>query len=151
MTHRFQGLSQTAQAVPTSELRDGIYLVRVDKVQYRWHVRKPCYLLQLSVLEPQAFGGQVISGRLYCTTKALWKLGWFLRDFGYDVERLGRDEVDEKAIVGLRGVTKITQTVIHGALLLGFDGFAPASQWPALAPAGVSTVSSVASASEAQP
>jgi len=148
MTHRFQGLSQTAQAVPTSELRDGIYLVRVDKVQYRWHVRKPCYLLRLSVLEPYAFAGQVISGRLYCTTKALWKLGWFLRDFGYDVERLGRDEVDEKAIVGLRGVTKITHTVIHGALLLNFDGFAPASQWPEQSPA---TLSSIMPVPEARP
>ena len=29
--------------------------------------------------------------------KALWKLDWFLRDFGYDTELLGRDEVDESS------------------------------------------------------
>ena len=33
---------------------------------------------------------------LYCTPKALWKLSWFLRDFGYDTELLGRDEIDER-------------------------------------------------------
>ena len=27
-------------------------------------------------------------GRLYCTAKAMWKLGWFLRDFLYDPELL---------------------------------------------------------------
>jgi hypothetical protein len=41
------------------------------------------------------------SGRLLCTAKALWKLGWFLRDFTHDPELLGRDEVDEKPCRGL--------------------------------------------------
>ena len=52
MTHRFQGLNQTARTVASGELPDGIYLVRAEKVQYRWHVRKPFYFLRLSVLEP---------------------------------------------------------------------------------------------------
>ena len=133
MTHRFQGLNQTAHVVQ-DELSDGIYLVRVDKAQYRWQARKPFYLFWLSVLEPREFIGQVISGRLYCTGRALWKLGWFLRDFGYDTELLGRDEVDEKAIVGLRGVVKISHTVVNGTSLLNFDGFARASQWQELSP-----------------
>ena len=150
MTHRFQGLNHTAQAVPTSELPVGICLVRVDKVQYRLHVRQPFYLLRLSVLEPHAFAGQVISGRLYCTAKALWKLGWFLRDFGYDRERLNRDEVEERAIIGLCGIVKIRYTVVHGTSLVNLDGFAPASQWPELAP-GISNVPSVMPVSEAQP
>jgi len=134
MTRRFQGLNQTAKTSAT-ELPDGLYLVRVGKAQYRWHASKPFYLLRLVVLEPQAFAGQFISGRLYCTAKALWKLGWFLRDFAYDADLLGHDEVDEKAMLGLRGVVKISHTVVNGACLLNFDGFAPASQWPELAPA----------------
>jgi hypothetical protein len=73
--------------------------------------------------------GHIISGRLYCTAKALWRLGWFLRDFTYDPELLGRDEVDEKAMPGLNGVVKISQTVVNGTTLTNFDGFAPASQW----------------------
>ena len=44
------------------------------------------------------FAGRMISGRLYCTAKAMWKLGWFLRDFLYDPELFRRDEVDEKAL-----------------------------------------------------
>jgi len=138
MTHRFQGLNQTAQAAPAGELPDGVYLVQVDKAQYRWHARKPSYLLRLSLLEPHEFAGQVISGRLYCTAKTLWKLGWFLRDFSYDTELLGRDEVDERTLVGLRGVVKISHTVVNGTSLLNFDGFAPASQWPELSPVSVS-------------
>ncbi len=149
MTHRFQGLNQTARTVASGELPDGIYLVRAEKVQYRWHVRKPFYFLRLSVLEPTAFAGQVISGRLYCTPKALWKLGWFLRDFGYDAELLGRDEVEEKAIVGLRGVVKISHTVIHGTSQLDFEGFASASQWPQLSPS-ISHPRPVVSVSEVQ-
>ena len=138
MTHRFQGLNQTAQAGPAGELPDGIYLVQVDKAQYRWHARKPSYLLRLSLLEPREFAGQVISSRLYCTAKTLWKLGWFLRDFSYDTELLGRDEVDERTLVGLRGVVKVSRTVVNGTSLLNFDGFAPASQWPELSPVSVS-------------
>ena len=51
------------------------------------------YILRLSVLEPRELAGRIISGRLYCTPKALWKLGWFLRDFVYDADLLGRDEM----------------------------------------------------------
>jgi hypothetical protein len=129
MTRRFQGLGQTI-ATSEHEVPDGVYLVRVEKAQYRWHAQKPFYSLRLSVLEPEALHGHIISGRLYCSAKALWKLGWFLRDFTYDPELLGRDEVDQKAIPGLSGVVKISRTVVNGAALSKFDGFAPASQWP---------------------
>jgi len=128
MTRRFQGLGQTA-ATSEREVPDGVYLVRVEKAQYHWHAQKPFYSLRLSVLEPHELNGHVISGRLYCTAKALWKLGWFLRDFNYDPQLLGRDEVDEKSMPGLSGVVKISHTVVNGAILINFDGFAPASQW----------------------
>jgi hypothetical protein len=59
----------------------------------------------------------------------MWKLGWFLRDFVYDTELLARDEVEEKALQGLRGIVKISHTVVNGRSCLNLDGFAPASQW----------------------
>ena len=86
-------------------------------------------------------------GLLYCTPKALWKLNWFLRDFGYDTELLSRDEIDDKNLMGLRGVVKINRAVVNGTSLLNFDGFAPASQWEELsvnASAGSSGRSEVA-------
>jgi hypothetical protein len=78
----------------------------------------------LAIPEPQRFAGHVISSRLYCSPKALWKLNWFLRDFGYDAELRERDEVDEKQLVGLRGVIKISHIAFNGSSLLRFDGFA---------------------------
>jgi hypothetical protein len=106
--------------------------VRVDRAQYHWHAQKPFYILRLAILEPHELAGRIVSGRLYCTSKALWKLGWFLRDFLYDPELLGREEVDEKALSGLRGVVKISHSTVNGTSLLNFDGFAPASQWEEL-------------------
>ena len=100
--------------------------------QHRWHAQKPFYVLRLSVLEPKPFAGRSIVGRLYCTPKAMWKLGWFLRDFLYDPELLTRDEIDEHALRGLVGVVKISHTVVNGVSLVNFDGFAPASQWEEL-------------------
>ncbi len=137
MTRRFQGLGQTA-AISEQGVPDGVYLVRVEKAQYRWHAQKPFYFLRLSVVESQEFAGRQISGRLYCTAKAMWKLGWFLRDFTYDPELLGRDEVDEKAMPGLSGVVKISHTVVNGVTLTSFDGFAPASQWQELSSPSIS-------------
>jgi hypothetical protein len=110
-------------------VEDGIYLVRVERAQHRWHAQKPYYLIRLSVLEPRQFAGHSITGRIYCTAKALWKLNWFLRDFGYDPELLGRDEIDDKSLVGLRGVVKISRAVLNGTSLLNLDSFAPAQQW----------------------
>ncbi len=45
---------------------------------------------------------------------------------------LGREEVDEKALVGLRGVVKLSHVVTNGTSLRNLDGFAPASQWEEL-------------------
>ena len=133
MKRRFEGLREAARS-SSDEVPDGLFLVRVEHVQYRWHAQKPFYGLQFSFLEPQEFAGRVISGRLYCTSRALWKLSWFLRDFGYDTELFGRDEIDEKALLGLRGVIKISHTTVNGTRLINLDGFAPVSQWEELAP-----------------
>jgi len=111
---------------------DGIYLVRVESASYRYHPQKPFFLLQFAILESTEQDGQLFTGRLYCTPKALWKLNWFLRDFGYDSELLGQDEVDEKAVVGLRGIVKVSHTQFNGRCYLNLEGFAPAAQWEEL-------------------
>ncbi len=134
MKRRIQGLHEADQSA-VSEVPDGLFLVRIVRAQYHWRAQKPYYLLGFSVLEPKQLAGRRITGRVYCTPKALWKLSWFLRDFGYDTELLGRDEIDEKALVGLRGVIKISHAVLNGLFLLNFDGFAPASQWEELSAA----------------
>jgi hypothetical protein len=136
MKRQVPGLAETARD-SRQEIPDGIFLVRIDGAQFRWHATKPFYVLRLSIVEPCAFAGQPIVGRLYCTQKAMWKLGWFLRDFLYDPELLAHEQVDEKALPGLRGVVKISHTVINGISLINLDGFAPASQWEELTSAPV--------------
>jgi len=131
MKRQIPGLAETARD-SRPEIPDGIFLVRVDGAQFRWHASKPFYVLRLHTLEPSAYAGQPIVGRLYCTQKAMWKLGWFLRDFLYDPELLAHEQVDEKALPGLHGVVKISHTVINGISLINLDGFAPASQWEEL-------------------
>jgi hypothetical protein len=128
--HRIQGLHEADQSA-ASQICDGLLLVRVERAHHRWESRKPFYLLRFSILEPKELTGHSVAGRLYCTPRALWKLNWFLRDFGYDTELLGRDEIDEKSLIGLRGVVKI-HTVVNGTSLLNLDGFAPAVQWQQL-------------------
>jgi len=127
---RIPGLSQAA--LPITDVPDGLYLVRVERIQYRWDKQKPFYAVRLEVVEPQRLAGTSLPGRLWCTEKALWKLSWFLRDFLYDPELLGREEIDEKALYGPRGIVKISHTTVNGTSLLNFDGFAPASQWEEL-------------------
>ncbi len=75
----------------------------------------------------------------YCTQKALWKLSWFLRDFGYDPDLLGRDEVDEKALLGLRGVVRTSRTTLNGRSFLNLEAFAPAGEWEELSVEAVSS------------
>jgi hypothetical protein len=108
---------------------DGFFLVRVVYARYGRQQEKPFLMLNLLVIEPEAFAGRKISTRLYCTEKALWKLNWFLRDFGYDSELLGRDELDDHALVNLRGVVKVSHSNVNGRTYLNLEGFAPAGQW----------------------
>jgi hypothetical protein len=131
MKRQIQGLRETTSS-SGSDVPDGVYLVRVDRAEFRWNFRRPSYTLRLTVLEPRDLAGRTVCGRLDCTSKAIWKLGWFLRDFLYDPELLSQEEVDEKAVSGLRGVVKVSCTTVQGTPLFSFDGFAPASQWEAL-------------------
>jgi hypothetical protein len=136
MKRQISGL-HAADRCAADQIPDGIFLVRVQRAQFRRQMQKPYYALVLAILEPRRFVGQTISSRLYCSSKALWKLNWFLRDFGYDTELLGRDEVDETHLMGLKGVVKISHVVCNGASLLRLDGFAPAGRWEELSPANL--------------
>ncbi len=127
MRRRFQGLHQADQST-ACDIPDGLFLVRVQRAQYRWHAQKPFYLLRFVVIEPRSLEGNTFSGASYCSPKALWKLHWFLRDFGYDTELLGHDEVEDKHLVGLSGVVKLSHAVLNGTTLLNLDGFAPAER-----------------------
>ena len=111
---------------------DGLFLVRVEMASYRWHPQKPFLALRFSILEPTSCEALSFSGRLYCTERALWKLSWFLRDFGYDTELLNRDQIDEKALRNLRGVVRTTFTNLNGRSYQNLDSFAPESEWEAL-------------------
>jgi hypothetical protein len=136
MKRHITGL-RSADRCSADQIPDGVFLVRVQRARFQRQAQKPYYVLSLVILEPGRFAGQLISSRLYCSPKALWKLNWFLRDFGYDTELLGRDEVDEGQLVGLKGVVKISHIVFNGASLLRLDGFAPTDRWEDLSPANL--------------
>jgi hypothetical protein len=53
---QFAGLAETVRDARL-EIPDGMLLVKVDDAQFRWHPRKPSYVLRLSVLEPLDLAG----------------------------------------------------------------------------------------------
>jgi hypothetical protein len=119
-----------------SSVPDGLFLVRVERALYR-HANKPFYQLCLAILEPRHLAGCLIISRLYCTAKTMWKMNWFLREFGYDSELLNKNEIDDKALAGLHGIVKISHVAVHGLSLINLDGFAPAERWKELSPASI--------------
>ena len=118
-------------------LLEGLFLVRVEMASYRWHPQKPFLSVRFVVLEPQPFARRSLSGRLYCTERALWKLNWFLRDFGYDPDLLGRDQVDENAILNLRGIVRTSPITFNGRSYQNLEAFAAAGEWEELSCATV--------------
>jgi hypothetical protein len=54
MKRRFPGLHRT---VESDSVPDGVYLVRVEHVQYRWNANKAFYAVCFRVLEPKPFAG----------------------------------------------------------------------------------------------
>ncbi len=136
MKRQITGL-HAADRSAADHIPDGIFLVQVQRAKFQRQAQKPYYTLNLAILEPRRFARHVLSSRLYCSPKALWKLNWFLRDFGYDTELLGRDEVDETQLIGLTGVVKISHIVLNGFSLIRLDGFVPAGRWEELSPANL--------------
>ena len=116
-------------AASDSAKLDGIFLVRVETARYQYHSLKPFFTLSFSILKPEDRAGTVVSGRLYSTAKAAWRLRWFLREFGYDTALLEQDVVDEQAMRGLHGIIKVSHSTIHGHAVVNLDGFARAERW----------------------
>ena len=129
MKRHIPGLHSTQ---PADAPFEGLFLVRVEWVSYRWHLQKPYLSIRFVVLEPNAFENRSFSGRLYSTERALWKLNWFLRDFGYDQQLLADDQVDEKALVNLRGIIRTSHVTLMGRTHQNLEAFAPAADWDEL-------------------
>jgi hypothetical protein len=134
MRRQFPGLH--AEATSGDRPLEDVFLVRVDWAFYRQDPPKPFFALYFVVLEPKEHLAQTISGRLYCTRKALWKPNWFLRDFGCDTDLLGRDEVDERALLGLTGIVRTSRCALRGRSFLDLGAFARAGEWEELAETG---------------
>ena len=135
MKRHIPGLHVGRQA--TASHLEGLFLVRVDTASYRWHPQKPFLALRFVILEPEFFATRSFSGRLYCSERALWKLNWFLRDFGYDPELLGQDQVDEKALLNLQGVIRTSLVTFNGRSYQNLEAFAPAGEWEELSCASI--------------
>ena len=86
MKRQVREISDTAH---DSEVPHSISLVRLDGTQHRWQAQKHFYPLRLSILKRTPFTGRSIVSRLYCTPKAVWKLGCLLRNFLFDDPNCG--------------------------------------------------------------
>ena len=131
MKRQIRGL-HAADRCGLDHVSDGVFLVRVQRVRFQRQAQKPYYEIRFAVLKPRHLTGCFMTGRMYCTPKAMWKLRWFLRDFGYDADLLGKNEIDDKALIDLWGVVKVSEVTIHGISVLNFNGFAPAARWEEL-------------------
>jgi len=110
------------------QVPEGRLLVRVDRILYiAGH--KPYFALSFRVEQPLTYAGQQIQSRLYCTERALWKLSWFLKDFGYDQGLLNEEQIDAKAVVGLKGVVRVSRVSVNGRAFTNLEAFAPAETW----------------------
>jgi len=129
MMRQIPGLHSTQ---PADAPLEGLFLVRVEWASYRWNVQKAYLSVRFVVLEPKGFQNRSFSGRFYSTERALWRLNWFLRDFGYDPELLAQDQVDEKALIDLCGVVRTSHRTLMGRIYQNLEAFAPAADWDEL-------------------
>ena len=126
MKRQIQGLSRSTTE---SDIAEGLYLVRIQGANFRWHKQKPFYEVRFYVLEPAPLKGASITARLQCAPKTLWKFGWFLRDFRYNQELLERDEIDVRSLIGLEGVIQVAHEIVSGRSEMRLKAFAPAADW----------------------
>ena len=144
MRTHIQGLNQPSERKPLAE---GLYKARVVKFEPAGHAAKPCRMATFLILEPDTFSGRHVKTRLYCHDRALWKLRWFLSDFGYDPDLLAAEELDDRRVVGLEGVIRLSFWGLNGTRRLDVQGFAKLERWDELSQSSqpveqVSTVNS---------
>lgn len=126
MRTRIQGLSQENEKLP---LVEGVYRARVVACRPAGHAAKPCRAVTFRILDPPPYVGQYVRTRLYCHDRAVWKLRWFLSDFGYDIELLAAEVLDDRHVVGLEGVIRLAYWGTDGRRRLDVEGFARADRW----------------------
>jgi hypothetical protein len=126
---RIQGLNHQSERIP---LVEGLYRARVVRFEPPGHAAKPCRAATFLILEPAPYAGRHVRTRLYCHERALWKLRWFLSDFGYDADLLSAEELDDRRVVGLEGVIRLAYWGADGHRRLDVQGFAPAERWAEL-------------------
>ncbi len=126
MRTKIQGLSQPNERKP---LLEGPYLVRVVRFEPAGHAAKPCRAATFLILDPGPHSGRYVRTRLYCHERALWKLRWFLHDFGYDQDLLAAEELDDRRVIGLEGVIRLAFWGTNGQRHLDVQGFAPKEEW----------------------
>jgi hypothetical protein len=129
MRTKIQGLSQASERIP---LVEGLYRARVVRFEPAGHAAKPCRAATFLILDPPPFAGRHVRTRLYCHERALWKLRWFLSDFGYDADLLAAEELDDRRVVGLEGVIRLAYWGSDGHRRLDVQGFAAAERWAEL-------------------
>lgn len=129
MRTKIQGLNQTNER---KALLEGPYLARVVRFEPAGHAAKPCRSATFLVLDPGPYSGRYVRTRLYCHERALWKLRWFLRDFGYDHNLMAAEELDDRQVVGLEGVIRLAFWGTNGQRHLDVQGFAPKEEWTEL-------------------
>jgi hypothetical protein len=144
MRTHIQGLNQPSERKP---LVEGLYKARVVKFEPAGHAAKPCRTATFSILEPDSYSGRYVKTRLYCHDRALWKLRWFLSDFGYDAELMAAEELDDRRVVGLEGVIRLSFWGLNGNRRLDVQGFAKLERWADLSQAAqpVETASAASS------
>ena len=126
MRVKIQGLSQPSEGI---RLIQGLYRARVVRFDPARRAAKPYRAATFLILEPPDFAGRHVRTRLYCHERAVWKLRWFLSDFGYDSELLAAGELDDRSVLGLEGVIRLAFWGKPGRQLLDVQGFAPAKRW----------------------
>jgi hypothetical protein len=129
MRIKVHGLSQVTERVP---LVEGVYRARVVRFGPAGHAAKPCQAATFLILDPPAYAGRYVRTRLYCHERALWKLRWFLVDFGYDPDLLAGEELDDRRVLGLEGVIRLAHWGLNGHQRLDVQGFAPTERWKEL-------------------
>jgi hypothetical protein len=107
MKRFFEALRPVEFPAAIDNFPDAMFLVRVARAKYRWHRRAPYYDVRFAVLKPKQLAGSVVTCRLDCSLRAMWKVSWFLREFGYDPELLRTGEIDEQALVDCWGIIKV--------------------------------------------
>jgi len=126
MKRRIAGLNSAAD--DQNRVPDGLLLVAVHRMLFI-NGQKPYFAIAFKIVQPLAYAGKQIQTRIYATERALWKLGWFLRDFGYDPQLMQEEQIDEKEVIGLRGVVRVSHVSINGRTFTNVDAFAPESTW----------------------